>query len=145
MQGDHRARRDVLEDRALDLLTGTADLTPDDIVCLARACRDVHVRDPFLALLLEQSEDEASLLSTARTRLVYCLTHTPGKPAGSLAATLALLSWADGDGAAALVAVDRSLDADPENTLGPLVAHALENGLPWCFASTCSWFHAGSR
>ena len=130
VEGDYRARRDVLEDRALDLLTGAGDLTADDIVCLARACRDVHVRDPLLALLLDQSEDDASLLSTSRTRLVYCLTHTPGRHAGSLAATLALLSWADGDGAAALVAVDRSLDADPANTLGPLVAHALENGLP---------------
>ena len=130
VEGDYPARRDVLEDRALDLLTGVQDLTADDVACVARACRDVHVRDPLLALLLERCEDDAALLGVARTRLVYCLTHTPGRHAGSVAATLSLLCWADGDGAAALVAVDRSLEADPANTLGPLVAHALENGLP---------------
>ena len=130
LDGDYQVRRDVLEERALALLTGRADLDPDDVACVARACRDVHVRDPLLAVLLDQCEEDSAVLAAARTRLVYCLTHTPGRHAGSLAATLALLSWADGDGAAALVAVDRSLQADPANTLAPLVAHALENGLP---------------
>ncbi len=130
VEGDYPTRRDILEERALALLADSADLTPDDVVCVAKACRDVHVRDPLLTLFLDQCEDHTGLLSGARTRLVYCLTHTPGRHAGSVAATLALLSWADGDGAAALVAVDRSLQADSSNTLAPLVAHALENGLP---------------
>lgn len=130
VQGEYRVRRDVLEDKALSLLTGSEDLCVDDVVCLALACRDVHVRDPLMALVLDQFEDAPGLLASVRTRLVYCLTHTPGRHAGSVAATLALVCWADGDGAAALVAVDRCREADPSNTLGPLVAHALQNGLP---------------
>jgi len=130
VDGGHHAPRDALEERALTVLTGTEDLSPGDVACLARACRDIHIRDPLLALLLEQCEDDPTLLGRARTRLVYCVSHTPGRHAGSVAATLAVLCWSDGDGAAALVAVDRSLEADPSNTLGPLVAHALQNGMP---------------
>jgi hypothetical protein len=130
VDGDHLVSRDVLEERALTVLTGVHDLSPDDVACLARACRDIHIRDPLLALLLDHCEDDPALLGRARTRLGYCLTHTPGRHAGAVAATLAVLCWSDGDGAAALVAVDRSLEADPSNTLGPLVAHALQNGMP---------------
>lgn len=125
--GEGRARdRDALEERSLAVLLGREELDVEDVVSVALACRDVHVRDPLLALLLDGDGD----LGAVRTRMVYCLRHTPGRYAGSVAATLALLCWADGDGAAALVAADRAMSSDPANTLAPLVASGLQNGLP---------------
>ena len=43
---------------------------------------------------------------------------------------MALIAWADGDGAVALMAADRACDLEPTNTLAPLVIHALQHGLP---------------
>jgi len=123
--------REALEERALAILRSSQDLEPADIAAVARACRDVHVRDPLLTQLLEDSMHESGVrVSHVRTRLVYCLIHTPGRLGGSVAATLALLSWADGDGAAALVAADRAVASDPANSLAPLIVQALQHGLP---------------
>ncbi len=130
VRGDYRRRRDEMEETALSLLLSDGPLSAQDVVCVARACRDVHVRDPLLTILLAECSDDRYGLSRVRTRLVYCLRHTPGRHAGSVAATLALVCWADGDGAAALVAVDRAMESDPANTLAPLVADALQNSLP---------------
>ncbi|MFN8183565.1 MAG: DUF4192 domain-containing protein [Candidatus Nanopelagicales bacterium] len=130
VRGDYRRRRDELEESALTLLLTDTPLTAQDVVCVARACRDVHVRDPLLTLMLAECAEDRYGLGRVRTRLVYCLRHTPGRHAGSVAATLALVCWADGDGAAALVAVDRAMASDPANTLAPLVADALQNSLP---------------
>lgn len=129
--GDYELLRDTLEDRALQALTGAADLRAEDVADVARACADVHVRDPLLAqLLLAEHGLSAPPLHHLRTRLQYCLVHTPGRWAGGVAATLALLAWADGDGAAALMAADRAQQSDPANTLAPLVARALQYGMP---------------
>lgn len=129
--GDYERQRDRLEDQALMVLCGSADLSPEEVADVARACADVHIRDPLLALLLrEKDEPTATPLHHLRTRLLYCLVHTPGRWAGGVAATLALLAWADGDGAAALMATDRAQQADPANTLAPLVARALQFGMP---------------
>lgn len=130
VRGDYRRRRDQLEEAALSLLLADTPLSPHDVACVARACRDVHVRDPLLTLLLAECAGDRYGLGRVRTRLVYCLRHTPGRHAGSVAATLALVCWADGDGAAALVAVDRATESDPSNTLAPLVADALQKSLP---------------
>ncbi|MEZ5186157.1 MAG: DUF4192 domain-containing protein [Candidatus Nanopelagicales bacterium] len=127
--GEYEHTRDLLESRAFDVLTAASDLTARDVACVAAACRDVHVRDPLLALLIA-GERVAVPLSRLRTRLMYAVTHLPDDHAGPVAATLALVSWADGDGAAALVAADRAMELDQTNTLAPLVADALQHGLP---------------
>lgn len=130
VRGDYHQRRDELEENALSLLLSDSPLSAQDVACVARACRDVHVRDPLLTIMLGECSGDRYGLSRVRTRLVYCLRHTPGRHAGSVAATLALVCWADGDGASALVAVDRALESDPANTLAPLVADALQKSMP---------------
>lgn len=127
---DYETRRDDLESSALALLLSSEDLDAQAVVLLARACADVHVRDPLLAIILDRHEAGQTVLAPIRTRLTYAVIHTPAEFAGPVAATLALLAWADGDGASALVAADAALDFDPENSLAPLVCHALQHGLP---------------
>lgn len=128
---DYERRRDRLEQRATNLLQGAEDLDPADVATLAEACRDVHVRDPLMALVLDAHARGAGVsLSRVRTRLTYALVHLPDTHAGPVAATLALVAWADGDGAAALVAADRAVELDPQNTLAPLIAQALQHGMP---------------
>jgi hypothetical protein len=126
-----RPDRDALERQALDTLCTDGNLRAEDVVCISRACADVHVRDPLMALLLEPRERTRQVqLNRVRTRLAYCVTHLPDPQSGAVAATLALLSWADGDGAAGLVAAQRAQQSDPRNTLAPLVEQALSHGLP---------------
>ena len=98
--------------------------------CVARACRDVHVRDPLLAIILDEHAHGQVTLAHVRTRLLYAITHLPDTDAAPVAATMALIAWADGDGAVALMAADRACDLEPTNTLAPLVIHALQHGLP---------------
>lgn len=130
MSGDYEEVRDRLEQEALRIACDRTDLTAADIACLARACADIHVRDPFIRVLLERRDIYTVRLATVRTRLTYAVTHLPEQHVGPVAAVLSVLAWADGDGASALVASDRACEADPANTLAPLVAHALQYGLP---------------
>lgn len=127
---DYERHRDALEDHVVALLHGDDDLTADDIVRLAEACADCYVRDPLIAVLLQAHTDSQAPLHCVRTRLGYALARLPDSHAGPVAATLALLAWADGDGATALIAADRAAELDPTNTLAPLVAQALQYGLP---------------
>ena len=128
--GDYEVRRNRLERAATGLLTGCGDLQATDVALLARATGDIHVRDPLISTVLGAHESGTICLGTVRTRLAYALTRLPQSHAAPVAATLALLSWADGDGASALVAADRALEADPDNSLAPLVIQALQFGLP---------------
>lgn len=130
LKGGYEQRRDRLEKRSVRVLCGQADLSPSDIAAVGRACSDWFVRDPMISVILKRHARSQVLLARVRTRLTYALVHLPEELAGPVAATLALLSWADGDGAAALVAVDRARGTDPTNSLAPLVEQALQNGLP---------------
>lgn len=112
------------------ILTATTELTGQDIACVARACADWRVRDPLFAELLEGHLLGTTDLAAVRTRLTYCLTHTPGSHYGAVAASLALLAWSDGDGATAVCAAERAIAEDANNTLAPLVLAALEQGMP---------------
>lgn len=127
---DYERHRNALEDDAVALLHSEDDLSCDDIVRLAEACADWYVRDPLIAVLLQAHASSQVPLHRVRTRLGYALTRLPDSHAGPVAATLALLAWADGDGATALMAADRATELDPSNTLAPLVAQALQYGLP---------------
>lgn len=122
--------RDELEKECVGILCGDRALTAADVAHIAQACGDVHVRDPMITMLLEGRAGRGLPLATVRTRMAYCLRRIPSSYAGPVAATLALLGWADGDGAAALVAAERALKDDPLNTLAPLVMQALQHGLP---------------
>lgn len=124
--GPYDQHRDALERDALHALRARGDLRAGDIAQIGLACQDVYVRDPLIAQLL----DEPSALHAVRDRLTYSVAHLPDDLAGPTAATLALLSWCCGDGAFAFVAADRAVEADPGNSLGPLVIDALRHGLP---------------
>lgn len=130
VRGKYEHRRTRLERRATQILNSADDLLAGDIADIGLACRDCHVRDPLISIILKQHAHADIALAQVRTRLTYALVHLPRAFAGPVAATLALFCWADGDGAAALVAVDRALQADPENSLAPLVEQALQHGLP---------------
>lgn len=56
--------------------------------------------------------------------------RSPAPLAAPAAGLLAFSAWLAGDGALAWCAVDRALSADPDHTLGQLVAQALEAALP---------------
>ena len=126
----HETARAELEQRALRVLLSDDALVAPDVVCVSRACRDVHVRDPLLAIILDEHAHGQLSLAHVRTRLLYVMTHLPDSDAAPVAATMALVAWADGDGAVALMAADRACDLDSTNTLAPLVIHALQHGLP---------------
>ena len=92
------------------------------------------------------------LVSDIRSRdyLLRCLTVGAGRPlqhaaravlseavrcaadeaAAQPASSLAVVAWTTGDGAAARIAAERSLAADPECSLAALVLEALDRGLP---------------
>jgi hypothetical protein len=112
------------------VLTATTELTGLDVACVARACADWRIRDPMFAELLDGHFRGTTDLSSVRTRLTYCLTHTPASHFGAVAASLALLAWSDGDGATAVCAAERAVAEDATNTLAPLVLAALEQGMP---------------
>lgn len=121
--------RDRSEAEVCQVLTSAEPLTPEDLVLIGRACHDVFVRDPLLAVLMEEQPEHA-FLHHVRDRLTYAAVHLPDDYAGGVAATVALLCWALGDWASAYIAADRAEAVDPENTLAPLVVEALDHGLP---------------
>ncbi len=130
MASSYETLREMLERRAFEALLATADLTAYEVMVVGLACSDVFARDPLITLLLNEMDKDRDRLHAVRSRLSFCVAHLPDDLAGPAAATLALLSWSHGDGASALVAADRAMAADPTNTLGPLVAEALQHGLP---------------
>jgi hypothetical protein len=121
--------RDRTEVAVSAALVSSEPLSAPDVADIGRACRDVYVRDPLLALLLDEGA-EHDLLHHVRGRLIYAAVHLPDRYAGGVAATIALLSWAAGEWAAAEAAAQRAEEADPTNTLGPLVLDALTHRLP---------------
>lgn len=121
--------RDRTELTALALLRANDSLNPEDVALLGRACCDVFVRDPLIALLTGDAVDR-DVLEHARVRLLYAVTHLPDGFAGGVAATIALVSWMLGDWATAYAGADRAKSADPNNTLAPLVLEALLHRLP---------------
>ena len=93
-----------------------------------RLCAAIAPRDLLLKALTGASEP--GLLPRARQVLgesVRCATRASRAP---VAAVLAVCSWVDGDGAAARVALDVSLRADPAYSLAVLVSAALDHGVP---------------
>ena len=128
--GDEAGHAQALETWAVQILSSADRLTAEAVARVARACNDWRARDPMFAELLDRAYHGEVSLSAVRTRLTYCLTRTPASHVGGVAASLALLSWSDGDGAAAMCAAEHAASADPTNTLAPLVMAALERGLP---------------
>ena len=94
-----------------------------DILCASIRSRDLLLR----ALTVDPDPD---VVGAARTVLGEAVRCTSGVAVAPPAAALAVCSWVAGDGAAARVAVERALAADPSYSLASLVAAALDTGAP---------------
>jgi hypothetical protein len=105
-------------ERRFTRLVATAGL-----LVTAIAPRDYLLRE--LAVECDSQHVEA-----VRSVLAEAVRCTSGPELAGLAAVLAVAAWLTGDGAAARVALDRSLDADPTYSLAHLVTEALDHGLP---------------
>lgn len=105
-------------DRRFTRLVATAGLLVTGI-----APRDYLLRE--LAV-----ECDRPLLEAVRAVLGEAVRCAPDPEVAPLAAVLGVTSWLTGDGAAARVALDRALAADPTYSLAHLVGEALDHGLP---------------
>jgi hypothetical protein len=117
------------------------DGAPRDTAARARLVATVeHLTATIAArdLLLRALTVEADhgLLKLARAVLMESVRCAGPPEVARIAAVLAVCCWVDGDGAAAWVALDRALAADPDHSLARLVATALEQGQPpWVWTS----------
>jgi hypothetical protein len=104
------------------------------VVMVSWLCAQVRPRDLLLRALT--IDEDRQLLASARTLLTEGVRCASGADVAPLASVLAVCAWVDGDGAAARVALDRALDADPAYSLAALVSAALDAGTPpWCWVA----------
>lgn len=86
---------------------------------------DVRVRD---TIVWERAQGDAT--EPMRTRLAEALRAAPAGYVAPVATVLALTCWQMGDGARAVMALERALDDDPEYRLARLVAESVGSGIP---------------
>ncbi|MDA8434615.1 MAG: DUF4192 domain-containing protein [Actinomycetales bacterium] len=107
------------------------------VVVAGWLCATIRSRDLLLRALTV--DPDPTVLHTARTVLGEAVRCASGPDAAPVASVLAVCAWVAGDGAAARVALDRALDADPSYSLAALVAAALDAGTPpWTWVSLMS-------
>jgi hypothetical protein len=105
-------------------LPGGAPLSPAEVARVLRAVGWKEVRDVAWCAI---TRDQAAAHVRVWRELVR---RSPEELVAPAAGLLAFAAWLSGDGALAWCAVDRSLRADPDHTLGQLVAQALEGAVP---------------
>ena len=108
----------------VSVATSPRTVTLDDRVATLVGLSDVRMRDAFVALAIQH--DVGEMLDEMRT----IVTVAPRHFVASSATTLALLSYLNGDGARAWIALDRAFADDPTYSLANLVAQAVGKGLP---------------
>ncbi|MFZ2512666.1 MAG: DUF4192 domain-containing protein [Gordonia sp. (in: high G+C Gram-positive bacteria)] len=106
-----------------DQTVGIVELTCDETNELAEALCSVHTRDLLLALAVTELREAAEELWRRLTR------GLSGRAGAAAATLLAHLHYMRGEGAFALVAVQRALELDPEYNLARLVDSALAHGM----------------
>lgn len=138
LQGSAHAQRTWRrgeEDHLVSALSG-AQVDVERARCLAprwaAALADARIREPVMFRLLTgpPSEQHRHTVATARQWLSAAAVVCPDTALAPIAATLAAVSWQQGDGAFARIAAERALRADPQNSLGSLIASAAVSGLP---------------
>ena len=77
----------------------------------------------------------AATTAAAAAALLQAAAHTTGPTAGHAYAAGAVVAWWSGDGIRAALAADAALDADPGNTLAPLIRCAQQAGCPPTWAA----------
>jgi len=107
------------------------------VVLAGWLCASIPSRDLLLRALTVDPDPE--VIGAARAVLgeaVRCASHRAAAPP---AAVLAVCCWVAGDGAAARVALDRAIQADPSYALAALVGAALDAGAPpWTWVEMIS-------
>ena len=104
---------------------GTGEVSDSDIARVIFCLSDVRVRDTLLWHLVQKDERVAAL-----GVLTSALRAAPVGVVAPIATCTSICAWLTGDGARALVALERSQVDDPEYSLAQLVAEGLAAGLP---------------
>lgn len=112
----------------------TVQISDDHWARWAIALADSRVREPVIHRLILPTPDNGDphlpWLHSVRRTLHYFTCRLQGPEAAPVAATLATCAWQAGDGAAANVAAQRALAADPSNTLARIVHDAARMCVP---------------
>lgn len=98
-----------------------------DLVSLLAALDDVITRDVLVWHLAQVNRDE---LRHAGVLLRTAMRAAPDGHVAPVSTLAAIAAWLAGDGARALVALDRGLEDDPTYVLGAMVQAAISAGLP---------------
>ncbi|MFI9811414.1 DUF4192 domain-containing protein [Saccharothrix variisporea] len=112
-------RREI--DRTADRTTPLSD---EEITALAVALDDRRVRDRCLRFTTGRRALAAERLWTELTR------QCPAPQRAEPALLLAMFAYIRGDGALAMIALDRALEARPDHTLAELVRRAVNRRIP---------------
>lgn len=130
--GESPRRRERWRDAAIQhvesVLTRDASEIDDAAAALViAALADVRVRDTVMWESTRRAGDE---LQRGLDALIVVLRRAPTGRVAPAATCTATLAWLVGDGARALIAVERALADDPAYSLGILVLQSLQAGLP---------------
>jgi hypothetical protein len=117
--------RDEQVERIAALILDDGDLSDDESVTVLIGLCDVRVRDTVL-WFLSRAENRFGCLD----RLLLTLQLAPNGYVAPIATCAALVAWLLGDGARAMIAIERALNDDPEYSLAALIASSLGAGLP---------------
>lgn len=101
----------------------TAKLNDDDFVRLSVWMSAISVRDAVWALITRNNADNMLALLTQVSRSVV----PPFEPA--VLSLTAFAAWLTGDGAQALIAVERALESDPDYSMATLILGLIEGGV----------------
>ncbi len=110
-------------ERACHQVTTTGAVTVD----IAAAIAVTLVQDTVRDAVLRQAVVEVD--RPWLPMLISCATRTPTALAPPLCSVLAMVAYRHGDGALAQVAVDRCLEAEPENPLAHMLMRIMAAGL----------------
>lgn len=106
------------------------ELSDSEIARIVFCIVDIRVRDTLLWHLVQLSDRRAAL-----DALAAALRAAPEGMIAPIATCTSICAWLTGDGARALVALERAQLADPDYSLAQLVSQGLGAGLPPAFWS----------
>lgn len=127
---DRELWRDEAADQVGELLRGCharGPLTDEEVASIMVALTDVRVRD---TVLWESARLDAESMRSAHALLQEVTRCAPDDVLAPVATCGAVLAWLIGDGARALISIERALAADGSYSLACLVMTALRAGLP---------------
>lgn len=129
LRGARQTRLEAWRDEQITIveewLTSNVELDDASVARLLIACCDVRVRDTVVWTIAQRDE-----IAWATTWFGTALRCAPDGYVAPIASMLALACWQQGDGARALIALDRALADDPEYSMAVLLLQSISTGLP---------------